>query len=233
MNTATQARKRENSLKAMAKILVVDDHPIVRHGLTRLIAQADDMEVCGEAQDGATALTLIESLAPDLVTVDLALPGDVSGINLISQLTRDSGGPKVLVVSMMDHSLYGEQVLECGATGYVEKERTTEQLLDAIREVLRGGMYLPAAMRDLLLTRAATKRSSITDPILKLSERETQVFGLIGQGLTTDQIATQLTVSPKTVHTYRQHIMAKLSLSTSSQLIVRAAAWISQQPTTV
>lgn len=238
-----QAHKREASARATAKIIVVDDHPIVRHGLMQLIAQADDLEVCGEAENGAAALELIATLAPDLVTVDLSLPGDITGIDLVARIAEanggagnasgSNGGVKALVISMLDQAMYAEQVLQMGAAGYVEKERATEQLLEAIRQVLRGGIYVPAAMRDRLIARAAHKGGEgITDPVVTLSDRETQVFELIGQGLTTDQVAQQLNVSPKTVHTYRQHIMAKLMLETSNQLAVRAATWVRQRGAT-
>jgi len=239
LSSPQQAHKREPGTKATAKIVVVDDHPIVRHGLVQLISQAEDLEVCGEADNGTTALELIATLAPDLVTVDLSLPGKISGMDVVASIAQANGtapgsegtsGTKALVISMLDQAMYAEQVLQVGAAGFVEKERATEQLLEAIRQVLRGGIYVPAAMRDRMIARAAHKGSQgITDPVVTLSDRETQVFELIGQGLTTDQVATQLGVSPKTVHTYRQHIMAKLMLETSNQLAVRAATWVRQK----
>lgn len=226
-----QAHKRTGEIKATTRILVVDDHPFVRHGLIQLLSRDPSLEVCGEADNLETALELVASLKPDLVTLDLSLRGEITGFEILSKMTELNPGVKVLVISMLDEAIYAENALQRGAVGFVEKVRSTEQLLGAVQDVLAGRMFVPAATRDRLLSRAAhPHRERITDPVLTLSPREMQVFELIGTGQSTEQISTILGLSSKTVHTHRQHIIDKLSVDSSSQLVVRAAAWARQNP---
>jgi DNA-binding NarL/FixJ family response regulator len=230
MTPSTQARKRTNNEKDTIRVVVVDDHPIMRHGLVQLLARDETLEVCGEADNAESAIALVAELKPDLVTLDLSLPGKVSGLDLLSKIVAAHEGVKVLVLSMLDEAMYAESVLQRGAQGFLEKDRATEQLLAAVRDVLAGRLYVPAATRDRLLSRAAhPQREGITNPVMTLSPRELQVFELIGKGLSTDQTASELQLSPKTVHTHRQHIMEKLSLLTSNQLVVHAASWVNQK----
>lgn len=230
MITNALARKRSSGIKTTVKIVVVDDHPIVRHGLIQLLRPDETLEVCGEADNAAQAIEQVTTIKPDLVTLDLSLPGEWRGLDLLTEIIKAHDGVKVLVLSMLDEAMYAESVLQRGAAGFVEKDRATEQLLAAVREVLAGRLYVPPATRDRLLSRAAhPQREGITNPVMTLSPRELQVFELIGSGLSTDQTAVELQLSPKTVHTHRQHIMEKLSIVTSNQLVVHAATWVNQK----
>lgn len=222
-----KARRRDGAGPNKARVLVVDDHPVIRHGLVSLINRSPDLTVCGEAEDMETALRKFDELSPDVVTVDISLAGPDSGLDLVAAAHAEYKGAKMLVISMMDEQVYAEQALEMGAAGYVQKQEQPPQLLEAIRQVLRGRLFVSPAVRHRLLTRAANRHGdAVTDPISTLSHRERQVFEYIGRGHTTDQIAKKLRISPKTVHTYRQHIMSKLMLENSQQLAVRGAAWL-------
>lgn len=228
-----QAHKRSGSIKNCKRMLVVDDHPIVRHALMQLLSTDESIEVCGEADNTDATIEMVGRLKPDLVTLDLSLHGQIIGIDILNAINQAHPGVKVLVISMLDETIYAENAMQWGAAGFVEKERATEQLLAAVRDVLAGRMFVPAATRDRLLMRASLpNHDRICDPVLTLSPREKQVFDLIGTGQTTEQIATTLGLSSKTIHTHRQHIMSKLIVESSSQLVVHAAAWASQHPTT-
>lgn len=226
-----QAQKRSSTGKGGKRMLVVDDHPIVRHALMQLLSSDESIEICGEADNTATAIDMVASLKPDLVTLDLSLRGQIIGVDIVKAMTEAHPGVKVLVISMLDETIYAENAMQWGAAGFVEKERATEQLLQAVRDVLAGRMFVPAAMRDRLLMRASLPHHDRScDPVLTLSPREKEVFDLIGTGQSTEQIATTLGLSSKTIHTHRQHIMTKLFIESSSQLVVHAAVWAKQHP---
>ena len=207
------------------KILIVDDHPIVRRGLVELIEEQSDLIVCGEADDAADALQMIDENPPDLLLVDISLKG-MNGLELIKQLKSRDEDLKMLVSSMHDETLYAERALRAGAMGYINKNEATTTLVNAIRQALEGRVYLSNKMSERLLERVflgQKKRDGWS--IDTLTDRELEVFELIGQGLTTRQIAQRLHLSPKTVETYRDNIKSKLNLGTSSELVRHAVKW--------
>lgn len=208
-----------------ARILIVDDHPIVRRGLAQLIGDEADLEVCGEAGDVPEALRLVNDTQPDLVLIDISLR-DGNGIELIKQLKSRDDGLRMLVSSMHDESLFAERCLRAGAKGYISKEEAAEKVVGAIRTVLQGKIYLSAYLADNLLHRMIGGEDSLEhSPIDSLSDRELEVFGLIGQGLTTRKIAEKLHLSPKTVETYRENIKSKLNLKNAAELNRHAVQW--------
>lgn len=207
------------------RILIVDDHPIVREGLTTLIANEPDMVVCGGAEDTMTALQQIDTLHPDLVVVDLSLK-DSHGIELVKQIKARDARIKTLVWSMFDEGLFAERALRAGAMGYVNKQQPIDKVVEAIRQVLRGDIFLSEAMTERLLHRVVGGKTLEQDPVATLSNREMEVFQLIGQGKTTQQIARRLDLSAKTIETHREKIKIKLTLKNSAELSRRAVQWV-------
>jgi DNA-binding NarL/FixJ family response regulator len=210
-------------------ILIVDDHPIFREGLCQSINRQQDFTVCGEAENAAQALDCVQRLRPDLVIVDLTLPGK-SGLELIRDLQALHPDLAVLVVSMHDESLYAARVLRAGARGYVMKQESPQILLQAIRQVLAGGIYVSEKMSAQILESYSGRRvQSSTSPIEQLSDREFEVFHLIGLGRNNQNIADQLHLSFKTVAVHQANIRRKLNLGSSSDLIRFAVRWESAQ----
>ena len=211
------------------RVLIVDDHPVVREGLGRRINRQDDMEVCGEAETRSDALDLIASGRPDLVIVDLALK-DSSGLDLIKDIKVRLPDLPVLVLSMQDESVYAERALKAGARGYVMKHEATDKVILAARQVLAGKVYLSEKLSsrflDILFGRKGEQGAS---PGELLTDRELEVFELLGRGLATRQIAEQLHLSVKTVEAYREHIKDKLKLAGSHELLHRAFLWVQSQ----
>ena len=209
------------------RVLIVDDHPIVRQGLAQMINQEADLIVCGEAEDAQSALQAVAELHPDLVLIDLSLKGG-SGLDLIRALrTRQSMLP-VLVVSMHDESLYVERALRAGARGYIMKHEATDIMMNAIRRVLRGEIYVSDKMMTKLLGRLLPGESPDTNTSIleRLSNRELEVFRLIGEGHSTRHIAGVLHVSIKTVESHRAHIKEKLHLNDTTELVRYAMQWV-------
>jgi DNA-binding NarL/FixJ family response regulator len=205
------------------KIMLVEDHPIVRLGFVQLIGQAPDLEVCAEVEDANGALAAARQDPPDLVLVDLGLKRS-SGLELIKILQTEWPRLPVLVVSMEDESLYAQRALSAGARGYVMKREAPDQLLTAIRRVLSGGIYVSDAVASKLLNVLARgKGSQDGSPLGSLSDRELEVFQFVGQGLTTRNIAEALHLSVKTIETHRAHIMDKLGLANANELVRFAA----------
>lgn len=204
----------------------MEDHPVTREGFAQLINFQSDLEVCGQAGIAAQALAEIAALNPDLVIVDISLAG-TSGIELIKDLVSRHPILKVLVLSMHDESLYAERALRAGARGYVMKQEATEQVMAAIRQVLSGGVYLSGRMRDHLLFKVVRDLSAAgASDLDRLSNRELEVFQLIGEGRTTAQIGASLHLSVSTVETYRAHIKEKLRLQNATELVQHAVDWI-------
>lgn len=225
---ATPETKSEKS--NLTRILVVDDHPVVRQGLTLLIDREADLEVCGEADGLAEAIRAYRDLSPDLTIADLTLKNG-SGIELIKELVALDERVMILVVSMHDETLFAERALRAGAKGYIRKEETTEKMADAIRAVLAGRVYLSDQMTDRMLTRSIGnhKEELEESPITTLSDRELEVFEQIGRGVSTKQIADKLHLSPKTVETYRENIKSKLNLKNATELTQHAVQWVLEQ----
>jgi DNA-binding NarL/FixJ family response regulator len=212
--------------RAKRGVLVVDDHPVVRQGLSQLINQEEDLRVVGEAEDIDAAMAAVAEARPDIVLVDIQLNG-ASGIELIKQLKSSYGRCPVLVVTMYDETLYAERLLRAGARGYIMKQEATDQLLAAIRRVLDGEVYLSPKMVSRILHKLVDgPTTAALTPIDRLSDRELEVFQLIGQGLGTRQIAEQISVSIKTVETYRAHIKDKLKLKTAAEVFQQASSWV-------
>jgi len=205
--------------------LIVDDHPIVRQGLSELINQEDDLVVCAEAEDAHQALNAIKDNQPDMLIVDIALP-DTSGLDLIKDITARYPDLPVLALSMHDESLYAERAMRAGARGYIMKQEATEEVIAAIRKVFAGQIYASERMKEKMvrkLVKGPTQQAA--SPIDRLSDRELEVFLLIGQGYGTRQIAKKMYLSVKTIETYRAHIKEKLDLKDSNELLRYAICW--------
>ena len=211
----------------MPKILIVDDHPLVRAGLAQLIGDCPDLEVCAEAADMAEALKQIDNTNPDLAIIDLSLAGG-SGLDLIEHIKSRGRNILMLVASMHDEMLYAERVLAAGARGYINKQEAQESIIRAIRQVLSGKVYLSEAMTERMLSGMVDTSPEKRD-IDSLSNRELQVFELIGQGVPSGQIASQLNLSIKTIETHQAHIKRKLGLGSAHELNQRAIRWTMDQ----
>ena len=212
-----------------SRILIVDDHPMTRFGIARLIEQEADLAVCGEAASAQCALAAVKALKPRLVLADLTMPGG-EGLEFIKDMRAFHPGIVVLVVSMHDESLYAERALRAGAHGYIMKNEGGEKLVEAIRHVLRGKTYLSESMSSRVMDIFSTRHRRGYDSILgKLTDREFEVFRLLGQGLTTREIGERLRLSTKTVETHRLHVRQKLQLKSGPGLIKYAVRWVGSQ----
>jgi DNA-binding NarL/FixJ family response regulator len=207
-----------------AKILIVDDHPLVREGLTARISKLPEMTVCGEAPDVESALGLLETTQPDLVVVDLALK-DGHGLDLIKRIKASGAAPKILVLTAYDEALFAERALRAGAQGYVHKQEAQNMLITAIRKLLRGEHYLSPRMTQHLIGQAIGERDA-AQTVACLSDRELQIFELIGRGKSTREIAAELKLSVHTIETHRERIRAKLHLANGMALTQRAVRWV-------
>jgi DNA-binding NarL/FixJ family response regulator len=208
---------------ARATVAIVDDHPLVREGLAARIGAQPDMEVCGEAADIESALELIVTRRPSLVIVDIALR-DGHGIDLIKRIVAAGVNTRMLVVSAYDESLFAERALRAGALGYVNKQELQGKVVEALRTVLRGERYLSPAMAQRLIAQAIGSKVA-HGGTEALTDRELQIFQLIGRGKSTRDIAQELNVSVHTIDSHREHIRAKLNLRSGTELIQRAVQW--------
>jgi DNA-binding NarL/FixJ family response regulator len=212
------------------RILIVDDHPLFRHGIGDLINAEADMEVCGEADNAPTALERIRQMKPDLVTVDISLRG-ANGIELLKSIKAENSGLPLLVLSMHDESLYALRALRAGARGYIMKQEALDRVMCAIRQVLRGDLYVSPAMSGRMIEEfvqggTGGSGSAIAD---KLTDRELEILQLIGQGHGVRQIAQELNLSAKTVETHRAHVKEKLNFQSARELARFAVQWVDQQ----
>lgn len=220
--------KSSSSAGLQRRLLIVDDHPIFRQGIAMLLRHEPDLVICGEAETAAQALGMIETLDPDLVLADITLK-DVNGIELVKSLRALRPGLPVLVLSMHEESLYAERALRAGARGYVMKQSSPDQVVAAIRQVLRGELYLsPSANLRLLNTFFTGKNHVVEHSVEILSDRELEIFELLGKGRGTSMIAHELGVSVKTIEAHRAHIKTKLSLSTAPELMRAAVEWVTR-----
>jgi DNA-binding NarL/FixJ family response regulator len=211
------------------KILLVDDHPLVREWLTNLINQRPDFQVCGETGNAPEALRLIESIKPDIAIVDISLASG-SGIELIKNIKASQFDVVVLVLSMHDELLYAERALRAGAGGYIMKSEATQKIFQAIHNVLDGEMYVSGKVAALMTQKfLAGKSHQTASPIEQLSDRELEVFQLLGRGYNTRQIAEQLRVGFKTVQGYSARIKVKFNLTTATELLREAMRWHESQ----
>ena len=216
-----------NNHKKRACVLIVDDHPAVREALAIRIDRQRDLEVCGEAADMTEALRLVANLQPDAAVIDISLKSG-NGLDLIKRIKDHNDRVRILVWSMHSESLYAERALRAGALGYINKDQATNQIVEAIRCVLQGKIWLSDTMTERILQRTvgAERQAVALSPVNALADRELEVFLLIGQGVKTADIAERLHLSVKTVETYRDRIRHKLDLDDGTQLAHYAAQWM-------
>ena len=212
--------------KKRARVLIVDDHPAVREALALRISRQPDLEVCGEAADMSEALRVLADAKPDVAVVDISLKTS-NGIDLIKRIKGRNDRVRILVWSMHSESLYAERALRAGALGYINKDQATDRIVEAIRRVLEGKVYLSEAMAERMLQQAVgVAHAEVTrSPVDVLADREFEVFRLIGEGVKTAEIAERLHLSVKTVETYRDRIRQKLNLSDGTRLSHYATQW--------
>ena len=212
-----------SNIKQSLRILMVDDHPIVRFGIRQMINTQTDLEICAEADSAESALELARMWTPDVALVDLSL-AQGSSLGLIRELREAVAGMEILVLSMHDEALYAERALRAGARGYIMKQAAIEGLIDAIRQVGNGRIYLSESLTQRALERLRNPEAGYPDLLGTLTDRELQVLDLIGYGKTTSDIAEQLEVSIKTIETYRSNIKTKLNLKDANDLVRFAAS---------
>ena len=222
MNMSTSMRPAKRNAR---RILIVDDHPIVRQGLRRLMENEDDLTVCGEAETARDARIAIKDLNPDAVIVDISLKqGD--GIELVRDVRAHHATLPLLVLSMHDEAIYAERMLSAGASGYIMKQAASEQFLISLRRVMDGGIYVSEAVGSNMIQKFASGGSYVSaNPIDRLSNRELQILHMIGKGMSTRETAKSLNLSIKTIESHRQRIKRKLNLHTGAQLVQYAVNW--------
>jgi DNA-binding NarL/FixJ family response regulator len=220
---------KKSAAQSKRRIFIVDDHPMMRQGLAQLIGAEPDLAICGEAENAERALDSIGSLKPDLVLADISLPGK-NGLELIKDFHALQPGLPVLVISMHDESLYAERVLRAGGRGYIMKQEGGKKLMQAIRQVLEGKIYVSEKMSaDILEIFSGRRAGAEGSPVEQLTDREFEVFQLLGQGKGTRDIAEKLHLSVKTVEAHRANIKTKLKLKSSPELIRSAVRWSEAQ----
>jgi len=226
----TQKQRRNTTFENKKRIFIVDDHPIVRDGLITLINHQQDLGVCGEAEDAAQALKSISELKPEVIIVDIGLKSS-DGIELTKSIKARYPRLPVIVLSIHDESVYAERALRAGAQAYLMKEVVSENIVTAIRTVLSGEIYVSNTMGKKLLRKmaAAGNVDTISAPIDSLSDRELEIFRLIGQGYKPSKIAESMHLSVKTVETYRARIKDKLNLANADELLRYAIQWVSSK----
>lgn len=215
------------------RVFLVDDHPLVREWLTTLINQQGDLVVCGEAGDAPQALSAMEELQPDAAVIDVTLESG-SGIELIKDLRRCCPRLAIVVLSMHDESLYAERALRAGARGYVTKRETSKKIVAAIRKVLEGGIYTSENFAAIMAEKFVEGRNvAVSSPVAELSDRELEVFKMLGSGQETRQIGESLGISMKTVQVYCARIKEKLGVKTMNELLREAVRWVESQNSAV
>ena len=216
----------DSSVLLESKILVVDDHPLVRQGIAQFINQEKDLKVCGEASDGHEALSVMDAMNPDLVIVDIEMKG-LGGMELVRNMKVQYPKVPVLMLSMYDESLYAERALRAGARGYLMKEEDPEKVVQAIRIVLGGDVYVSEkATSKILKLLSDSKAHDHGSSVDRLSDRELEVFRMIGEGYRTRHIAEKLILSAKTVESYKARLKQKLMLKDAAELARYAAEWV-------
>ena len=212
------------------RILIIDDHPLVRSGICTVLELDDDLEVCGEAEDSTSALEAIERLQPDLALVDISLKGGSSGLELVKSIRQKHPDLKTLAVSMHDEETYALRALKAGAQGYVMKQEGIEKIREAIRCVLAGRTFLSASMTQTAVDHLGSGGVPRDDsPSSVLSDRELELFELTGQGKEIADIARIMNISPRTVEVHRSHIKKKLGLKTSTEIFQCAYEWLRER----
>jgi DNA-binding NarL/FixJ family response regulator len=220
---------KENLLPPQTRILIVDDHPMMREGLAHFIGRQPDMTVCGEAGDAGEALEKVRLLKPNLVLADITLPGR-NGLELIKDIQSLDARVAVLVLSMHDEVFYAERVLRAGGRGYVMKQEGGKKIVEAIRLVSAGHVFLSEKMSARILEVFSGRRLTGGKPAVEcLTDREFEIFQLIGRGMNTKHLALELHISPKTIEVHRANIKAKLQIKTMAELIRHAVRWVESE----
>nr|NJM03771.1 response regulator transcription factor [Desulfobacula sp.] len=213
-------------MPGIIKIVIVEDHPIFRMGMKELINREKDLEVVGDAETVAGALDMIESLGPDLVIVDLSLK-ESNGMDLVKEIGRRYKNMASLVLSMHDEALHAERCLTAGARGYIMKHEASESVVRAVRHIMAGNIHVSPGIMSTILNKFQKQPDPVSaSPLTRLTDRELEIFRLIGQGLSSKEIAVQLAISIKTVGTYRERIKEKLDLKNSGELVRHAVIWV-------
>ena len=217
-----------NSKKS--KVFIVDDHPIFRKGLIQLINEEKDMEVCGEAEDAFSAAKKIKQLMPEVIIADITLK-DASGLELVKFLTESNINIPVLVLSMHDEKIFAERSLKAGARGYIMKQEMSEKVTMALRQIMAGKIYVSEAVNERILTSLINRGDKngdvyISNPEDLLTDRELEIFRLMGKGFKRNDIAKFLNINVNTVGTYRERIKEKLNISSSNELMAMAVSWV-------
>ncbi|MBI4682544.1 MAG: response regulator transcription factor [Nitrospirae bacterium] len=221
---------KEKNKKIEYKIFIVDDHPIVREGLTKLINQQRDLKVCGEAGDAKSALQAIENCQPDIAIVDISL-GQSSGLQLLRDLLNKNAKLSILVLSMHDELVYAERCLSAGAKGYIMKEEPPKKVIAALKTILNGEIYISDNLATILVKKFVNKKpKDQSSPIESLSNRELEVFQLIGEGFKTRNVAEKLNLSVNTVESHIEHIKKKMNFNSSRDLFLHAVKWSMMDP---
>jgi DNA-binding NarL/FixJ family response regulator len=225
--TSESRASKESSAADKGRIYIVDDHAMFRDGLRQMINLEPDLSVCGDAPDAAQAMAEIPECRPDLVIVDISLAG-TSGIDLVKAIKREFEDLAVLVVSMHDESLYGERALRAGAMGYIMKSEPAKTVLAALRKVLRGEVHVSEKMASAVVAKFVQGSGSPPSPLESLSDRELEVFRMLGQEKGTRQIAEQMNVALPTIATFKTRIKEKLGMKNSTEMILYAIQWFRQ-----
>ncbi len=212
-----------------ARVIIVDDHPIFRMGMAELLNQEDDFFVCGLAEDIAGARKIIQQHNPDLAIIDITLAGE-NGLDLVKELSADKNNLSILVLSMHDEQVWAERAIRAGARGYIMKKEASEKVIFALRSILGGKIHVSANIMERLLDRFQLKPDVPTAPTVDLlTDRELEVFRLIGAGLSTREIAERMNLGVKTIGTYRDRVKQKLGIKTAAELIRRAVLWTERE----
>ena len=208
-----------------SRVFIVDDHPLVREGLANLINEQDDLIVCGEAEDSAEAITRLATARPDVALIDISLKNE-SGLELVKNLEVQFPWVALIVLSMHDEALYAERALHAGARGYVMKRETTKSVLASIRHVLKGGIYVSERVVNRMAARSGwSRKAAASSPVECLSDRELEIFRLLGEGRTPSQIACDLNLSLKTIQAYCARAKEKFGVTSLTELLRAALRW--------
>jgi len=229
MSESKSPKGVESPTQAKRRVLIVDDHPVFRHGISALINAEADLEVCGEASSSPSALDAMRNLDPDVGLLDISLPG-TNGIELIKLMKAEHPKLPLLMLSMHDESLYALRALKAGALGYVMKAEALTHVLDALRKVLKGEIYVSPRLSERLIFQAIQSTDGGSgSPVDRLSDRELEVLELLGRGFGTKEIASELHLSVKTIETHRAHIKEKLGFRDAGEMVRFAIDWVAQE----
>jgi len=221
-------QRTRSSEKSVKRIVLIDDHPIMRHGLAQLIRGEDGLDVIGEAGSAREGLEVVGRLKPDLAVIDLTLP-DKNGLELVKDIRALHPATQCIVLSMHDETLYGERALRAGARGYVMKEAAADHLVTAIHKVISGGLYVSESLNVRMLEQVTGAARSKATGMDALTDRELEILALIGKGVATKIIASQLSISARTVEAHRAHIKEKLGMTDGAALVRYAVQWVENQ----